>query len=327
MNWRILKKTHFVLILSVFVVSCENYENAIDPGETNTWKTFDTKSGLASNKINSIFTDSKGNIWACTTDRGVCRYDGKSWRTFNTSDGLLSNMVLTGCEDGEGNIWFGTSDGINLLDGNEWYYLTGFSHYVQSVISNYNGEIMAGTWGDGLFIVDRNYNIFPIVFNGQTFSNINTIYESKNRHFWIGTDNGVAEMMPQSAQLNYKCNYFKKANGLASDTVNSITQDKWDNFWFGHTGNRYLTKFDGSNFNQVLMPVPFGVTIYSILSTSNDLWIGSFGAGILRYDGAFFYPVTQSAGVAGNFISYIISDKTGNIWVGAYGNGISKYIP
>jgi len=134
-------------------------------------------------------------------------------------------------------------------------------------------------------------------------------------------------MIPQTVLLSYNCNYYKKTNGLVNDSVHSVAQDDWGNFWFGHLHSRYLTKYNGSSFGKVLLPTPYNLTVYSIVLVNHTLWVGTFGMGVFKYDGAFFYPINKKSGLAGDYISNITTDKVGNIWIGTYDNGVSKYIP
>lgn len=63
--------------------------------------------GLPSNKVHTVFEDSKGYIWF-GTENGVCRWDSKNFETYTIKDGLPNNEVLIIYEDGKGRIWFST---------------------------------------------------------------------------------------------------------------------------------------------------------------------------------------------------------------------------
>ena len=61
-----------------------------------TWEVFTKeKDELVSGSVKKLFEDSKGNIWALTTIRGVMKYDGKSWINYTKNDGLVSNTLET----------------------------------------------------------------------------------------------------------------------------------------------------------------------------------------------------------------------------------------
>lgn len=63
--------------------------------------------GLPSNKVHTVFEDSKGYMWF-GTENGVCRWDSKNFVTYTIKDGLPNNEVLYIFEDSKGRIWFST---------------------------------------------------------------------------------------------------------------------------------------------------------------------------------------------------------------------------
>src|SRR5688572_22036397 len=56
-----------------------------------------------------------------------------------------------------------------------------------------------------------------------------------------------------------------------------------------------------------------------------NIWFGTFGGGVSRYDGKSFTNFTSAQGLANNIIYSIVEDKTGNIWFGTSGGGVSRY--
>ncbi len=69
---------------------------------------------LSSNKVMSVFKDSKGNIWACT-DVGLNIYIKKinGFKHYRTEDGLPNNFINSILEDNQGNLWLGTNRGLS----------------------------------------------------------------------------------------------------------------------------------------------------------------------------------------------------------------------
>ena len=57
---------------------------------------------------------------------------------------------------------------------------------------------------------------------------------------------------------------------------------------------------------------------------AGNLWFGTGGAGITRYDGKSFTNYTMAQGLAGNVVFCIAEDKGRNLWIGTT-SGISKY--
>lgn len=56
-----------------------------------------------------------------------------------------------------------------------------------------------------------------------------------------------------------------------------------------------------------------------------NLWFGTNGGGVSRYDGKSFTNFTTAQGLTNNTVYCIIQDKAGNIWFGTSGGGVSCY--
>ncbi|MCL6257626.1 ATP-binding protein [Aquiflexum sp. TKW24L] len=62
----------------------------------------------------------------------------------------------------------------------------------------------------------------------------------------------------------------------------------------------------------------------SIIDKSGNLWFGTAGGGVSRYDGKSFTNFDFTHGLAYNIVNDILEDKAGNIWFGT-GEGVSRY--
>jgi two-component system, sensor histidine kinase ChiS len=66
--------------------------------------------------------------------------------------------------------------------------------------------------------------------------------------------------------------------------------------------------------------------VYSILEDkSGNLWFGTNGGGVSKYDGESFSHFTENEGLSNNSVWAILEDKSGNLWFGTLGGGVSKY--
>ncbi|MBK9257856.1 MAG: hypothetical protein IPM42_20570 [Saprospiraceae bacterium] len=67
------------------------------------------------------------------------------------------------------------------------------------------------------------------------------------------------------------------------------------------------------------------VVTCSLLDQFGNLWFGTQGGGVSRYDGQSLYTFTTAQGLAYNSVWSILEDKSGNLWFGTNGGGISRY--
>ncbi len=63
----------------------------------------------------------------------------------------------------------------------------------------------------------------------------------------------------------------------------------------------------------------------SVMDKSGNLWFGTYGGGVSRYDGKSFTNFTTAQGLTNNSVKSITQDKTGNLWFGTDGGGVSRY--
>lgn len=56
-----------------------------------------------------------------------------------------------------------------------------------------------------------------------------------------------------------------------------------------------------------------------------NMWFGSYGGGVTRYDGHTFTTFTVDQGLSDNVVQRILRDSKGNMWFGTDGAGVSKY--
>ena len=62
----------------------------------------------------------------------------------------------------------------------------------------------------------------------------------------------------------------------------------------------------------------------SIEDKAGNLWFGTTGEGVYRYDGKLFTQFTKTDGLNSNCIYAMLEDKAGNIWFGTE-NGVCRY--
>jgi len=72
-----------------------------------------------------------------------------------------------------------------------------------------------------------------------------------------------------------------------------------------------------------------GLALSSIASSCVDkfgnLWFGTYGGGVSRYDGKSFANFTTTNGLSYNVILSVYEDRKGNLWFGTNRNGVCKY--
>jgi len=176
---------------------------------------------LASNVIFSIGEDNNGNLLVGTSDF-VSRYNREfeDFSNIKIDKGSLLNFsrVMNFLNDSEGRLWIATSyTGVQLFDDSSNTFKSinflsysgelisyasesisrvlmvgeAFKHIISNVTELKNGNILATTQKDGVFIYNSSQNEFQPYFSNpkSTVRNISGIFEDSSGKLWItGTD-------------------------------------------------------------------------------------------------------------------------------------------
>ena len=206
-------------------------------------------------------------------------------------NGQLCQHVREIFQDFKGNLWFGTNVyGIMQYDGVSLEYISEKDGYV-------NGGRISG------------------------------IVEDSAGNIWFGTGSGLIKYDGSSFTT------FNEANGLLNSEIWSLIIDSKGVFWIGHT--KGLSRYDGKNFENVAIPkasiknpktkfAPDRITAI-VEDAHGDLWLGTDGFGICKYDGTSFTSYTSENGLAENTIHSLMVDSKDNLWIGTYWDGLSRF--
>ncbi len=117
---------------------------------------------------------------------------------------------------------------------------------------------------------------------------------------------------------------FPTAPGYKQKQVFSLVETEPGVFWAGVRGG--IERWVGESIQS--FGAPDGVEpeddVHAIVQTrGGDLWFGSMGAGIYRYDGKRFEHFTKADGLRSNSVRGIRESNNGTIWIANRGTGLS----
>lgn len=171
--------------------------------------------------VYSSITDSDGNIWFGTQERGVCKFDGKNL-TFYTDEGLDIAAVRTLYQDKNGTIWAG-NNGAGLF--------------------RFNGEKFVN-FSKEKEVLNLGF-LKKLETKDGKLSRPWTINEDEQGNLWIGTiDTGLWKY--DGTTLT---NYTTK-NGLQGNAIWTIYKNKNGELWFVSNGDA-INKFNGTSFEKI----------------------------------------------------------------------------
>ncbi len=199
---------------------------------------FTTQDGLAHNKIYVVDSTPAGLL--CTTDLGVCRYDGTRFITDEEMRGSYVFSFL--CDDGE-TLWFGTSAGVfKYQDGRCVANITTqdglASDNVQAIGQDAEGVVFFGTQS-GLSRFDGKTLQTFTTEDGLPHNWVWAIAQDAQGHLWVGTEGGLARFDGKTF-ISYST-----ADGLAHDDIRTIFCASDGILWVGGDGG-IVSCFDGT---------------------------------------------------------------------------------
>ena len=131
---------------------------------------------------------------------------------------------------------------------------------------------------------------------------------------WGGVFSRAAESLPRS---DYIIDTWGIEEGLPNNTISSLAQTPDGYLWCGTYDG--LVRFDGVRFVRMGPDDPSQQAnrIQCLLvDRRGQLWLGTDGAGIFRFDGSQFTAVSQQPDLALSSVRCLEEDKTGDLWFG-----------
>jgi signal transduction histidine kinase/ligand-binding sensor domain-containing protein len=311
---------------------------------------------LAGLVIRALLEDRDGTIWAggssilpagsarlCAILRGSVRCDGE--------DGRFGQTLFSLYQDRKGNLWAGAATGLwRWKPGPPDHYAFPGQSGITALNEDEHGTLLIATREDLRQLVGREARKYPLPGVSWRFLP-RTLFRSGDGSLWIGTtDHGLIHARQG------KADWFLQPDGLSSNYIEALAEDREGSIWVGTNGG--LDRFRDaatptfSAMQGVLLPVR------SVLAARDgSVWIGSdqgvtrlkdgqiaqyrsrglraeslfqdddgrilvtTAHGVAYFDGSRFVP---AAGVPGEGMYAIASDRQGNLWMSSEQHGLIR---
>jgi PAS domain S-box-containing protein len=188
---------------------------------------------LPTNRVNGLYEDRAGRIWA-STDAGLFRLDDiDNPRGFSRIDLGSSVGIYETLEDRHGVLLVAAgADGLYRLwpDGRVERYTT-FPESVVSMTQDREGRVWVATRKGLCLLVDDPQPDQPVIArtfttaDGLPHNNVTSLYQSADGRIWVSTMGGLAKFDGQ------RLHSITKAQGLSEDRLRRVMEDSDGNLW------------------------------------------------------------------------------------------------
>ncbi|MBR3635140.1 MAG: hybrid sensor histidine kinase/response regulator, partial [Lachnospiraceae bacterium] len=151
-------------------------------------------------RIRSLSSDEKGNLWICTytNDLGlVCYGSDKKIKSYTVDQGMPNNEIRCALPTSDGSIYSCTNGGLAIIKDGKVDRVVDASSGIKNTVfltveEGEGGEILIGTDGDGMYIVNGSSITTLGRDNGLTSDVIMRIKKDRQRNvYWIVTSNSI----------------------------------------------------------------------------------------------------------------------------------------
>lgn len=286
---------------------------------------YSRQNGMPGNFVNTVFVDKNDVVWF-GTQNGLVKLQNRKLTTLSLPPGLKDNRARNIVQDAKGVIWAIINNKLFKISGNtaQQRWVQDAGDILTCLAVDGSGNLLASVYQKGLYqlvndkwtkiadypITDKEFYVVKILTGKtdkqklylQTYSSIYTIENGKLTSY---------ESKPISSIRSYLLSFTQDANG---------------NFWIGTTNGAYYLK----NHQLTHFIAKNGLTDNAITDVYNDvdnnLWFGSQGNGLYKYEGDHFVTLDKSQGMPDNEVVMAISqDKKGNVIMGIDGGGLMSY--
>jgi ligand-binding sensor domain-containing protein/signal transduction histidine kinase len=279
------------------------------------------REGFAKGEIQCIAQTSDGYLWLGTS-LGLLRFDGVTTAAWEPpkDQRLPSSDIVRIVAGRDGSLWIGTRNGLaSWKNGKLTQYAEFAGLRVSRILEDHEGSIWVGARGipDGKLCEIRSGSIRCHPEIGGLGHGVFGLHEDAKGNLWVGLLAGVWRWKPGPPQ-------FYPVPGEPNGIQDMV--DGGDGGLLISTKAGLMRLADG----KVQMAYPFPGAIRGFSAThllrdrSGDLWVGTFGRGLVHIHQGRTDVFSQADGLTGDEVLNFFEDLEGNIWVATQG-GLDRF--
>jgi len=276
-------------------------------------------SALNGHKIYDMGADKSGDIWVfCDAGLLVRVRDGLTLSTpLGGAEGLLNFARTT-----NGTIWVAHDGRLSRLEHSTIFQevTEETNTYVQGICSSRDGGLWVSSNGRLHKLNQDQWT--PDLPSPWSQNPLTHLLETMDGTLLAATaKDGLYLMFPGTNKTSI---HFDHASGFPSDGIISVLEDREGNIWIG-TSDSGLVQLHQNNVQSISPPDRWrGDAVLSVCPglVSNELWVGTEGAGLYHYLNGNWSNYGYTNGIGNSYIWSVAIDETGKLWIGTWNAGL-----
>jgi methyl-accepting chemotaxis protein/ligand-binding sensor domain-containing protein len=285
--------------------------------------------GLSIDRINSAYCDKNGVVWL-STDEGLNKFENGTFTLINQANtpGLADNIINAVFEDSNGNFFLATGSAgfVRLRNGRASALTTKdglTSDNILCITEDREGSVWFGAQGGGLCRL-KNGKFTPFgVPEGLSAPMLWGVFKDSRGTVWVQTNGGGVNEVRNGQVVKV----YNESNGLPSNIVRSVGEDKDGNIYFG-TQEKGLVKLEGGAGKMTILTKKDGLAGDFIRTTyqapDGTFWIGFHREGITTIKDGVYKTYTTADGLPNGTVYSITPVKDGSLWIATRG-GVANF--
>lgn len=297
--------------------------------EGNTFRqtvNFSEEGEMGTQSIQVTFHDRERNLWVGTIGGGLQKLVDHFFAFYDVRlPGEENEAVHDVLVDGD-TLWLATDAGIHQTLKtpqhvvHHWHTEHGLPEAgVHQLARDENGDLWAGTKGEGLFVCRAGNQTFePFFLDKDLLSQqINDIL-IEGPNIWVATYYGIFQIKRGKVFAHYST-----AWGLPHNVVKSLFRDSQGRLWVATHSNDLTYLQDG--VQQLRVPEVEGVMDVDCFAEDGQgrIWVGTAGEGTIVVDRGQNHVLRKQDGLYNNNIYALLYDQRGHMWLGHRG-GVTR---
>jgi ligand-binding sensor domain-containing protein/serine phosphatase RsbU (regulator of sigma subunit) len=287
---------------------------------------YNTKTGLNSDFIQTVFQDREGSIWIGSFGSGLSSMadDFFTFYEYKQEDQVRN---VTSILMDQNYRWFGTTTGLirkNLNGSGELdiEIPNGLSGATITALFNRGDKLYIGTDKSGMYVIEQHETTAKrIDWNlGKLCDQVNQI-EANADYLWVATNGGLVAFDLETNQTEV----YGTESGLGHNAIQTVLVDYRGDIWIG-TYSRFIYKITETGIDHIELVDVGQLQVKCIVEDlEHHVWVGTAESGVFKLIKGKIEHFSMRNGLHSNYIYSLKNDINNNMWVGHRG-ALSKIL-